>query len=231
MCSASVACKADRRAFLCYECGVLIQACGTEFDHSVLAVGYSSEGECGIDMLPSYPGVSGAPGQSPGLPLPSPQSPPTPPWTTYDEKPPYQADETEALVPGAQGSVCAPSCESGPCPTAALGHAARDGGDDALAAALGVAARDEGGSDRAAALRDAAREEGAAALADAGEDAALDEGGAALAAAHGVAARGGDALAAAPGGRCSRRKVVLIARLLWETLLGMKARLLSRMLW
>ena len=133
MSSASVACKADRRAFLCYKCGVLIQACGTEFDHSVLAVGYSSEGECGIDMLPSYPGVSGAPGQSPGLPLPSPQSPPTPPWTTYDEKPPYQADETEALVPGAH--------------------------------------------------------------------------------------------------RCRSRKVVLIARLLWETLLGMKARLLSRMLW
>ena len=43
-------------------------------------------------------------------------SPPTP-STSHYEKPPCQKDETQAEVEGAGGSVCAPKCNTGSCPT------------------------------------------------------------------------------------------------------------------
>merc|ERR550537_419183 len=129
----SIAIEADQRAFQLYKSGVLTGTCGTKLDHGVLVVGYGTmegtdywkvknswgpswgmegyillekgkdkAGECGIKMSPSYPVVSSAPGPSPG-----PSPPPSPPSGHY-EKPPCQADEIAAKIPGG-GSVCAPS--------------------------------------------------------------------------------------------------------------------------
>merc|ERR1711953_1640242 len=47
----------------------------------------------------------------------SPPSPPAPNSTSHYEKPPCQSDEVAAQVQGADGSVCAPHCDSGTCPT------------------------------------------------------------------------------------------------------------------
>merc|ERR1719261_1336035 len=64
---------------------------------------------------PSYPVVKGgAPGPTP--PSPTPPSP-TPPTKTHYEKPPCQADETEAQIQGLDGSLCAPKCNGSTCPT------------------------------------------------------------------------------------------------------------------
>merc|ERR1719169_273073 len=87
----------------------------------LLEKGKNSAGECGIKMQPSYPVVSGKPGPSPGpSPPPAPPSPPSPPSpaSSHYEEPPCQADESQASVQGADGSVCAPKCDdSGSCPT------------------------------------------------------------------------------------------------------------------
>ena len=78
--------------------------------------GKPGPGECGIKSQASYPIVSGKPGPSPSPSPPSPPSPPTPSKSHY-EKPPCQSDETQAEVEGAGGSVCAPKCDTGSCPT------------------------------------------------------------------------------------------------------------------
>ncbi|CAE7296582.1 XCP1 [Symbiodinium sp. CCMP2592] len=119
----SVAIEADQMAFQLYKGGVLSKTCGTKLDHGVLVVGYGTEdgkdywlvknswgstwgesgyvklergkpgpGECGIKSQASYPVV-------------------------HYEKPPCQKDETQAEVEGAGGSVCAPKCNTGSCPT------------------------------------------------------------------------------------------------------------------
>ncbi|CAE7211553.1 CEP2 [Symbiodinium necroappetens] len=142
----SVAIEADQMAFQMYKSGVLTKTCGTKLDHGVLVVGYGTEdgtdywlvknswgstwgmdgfvklergkpgpGECGIKSQASYPVVSGKPGPSPS---PSPPSPPSPtPSKSHYEKPPCQSDEAQAEVEGAGGSVCAPHCDSGSCPS------------------------------------------------------------------------------------------------------------------
>ena len=46
-----------------------------------------------------------------------PPSPPSPPSTSHYEKPPCQSDEVQAEVQGAGGSVCAPHCDTGSCPS------------------------------------------------------------------------------------------------------------------
>mmetsp|Transcript_47716 Transcript_47716/g.114614 ORF Transcript_47716/g.114614 Transcript_47716/m.114614 type:complete len:468 (+) Transcript_47716:52-1455(+) len=82
--------------------------------------GKKGAGECGIKSQASYPVVSGTPGPAPGpAPGPSPPAPPAPPAPSspHYEKPPCRSDETEASVQGAGGEVCAPSCDSGACPT------------------------------------------------------------------------------------------------------------------
>ena len=75
--------------------------------------GKAGPGECGIKAQASYPVVSGS-GPSPSPP--SPPSPPTPSSSHY-EKPPCKSDEAQAEVQGAGGSVCAPHCDSGSCPS------------------------------------------------------------------------------------------------------------------
>jgi len=84
----------------------------------LLEKGKDKAGECGIKMQPSYPVVSTAPGPSPGPTPPSPPgpSPPPSPSSGHYEKPPCQDDEMAAKVTGSGGSVCAPSCDSNPCP-------------------------------------------------------------------------------------------------------------------
>mmetsp|Transcript_119589 Transcript_119589/g.168193 ORF Transcript_119589/g.168193 Transcript_119589/m.168193 type:complete len:459 (+) Transcript_119589:57-1433(+) len=142
----SVAIEADQMAFQMYKSGVLTKTCGTKLDHGVLVVGYGTEdgkdywlvknswgstwgmegfvklergkpgpGECGIKSQASYPVVSGKPAPSPSPSPPSP-APPTPSKSHY-EKPPCQSDEAQAEVEGAGGTVCAPHCDSGSCPT------------------------------------------------------------------------------------------------------------------
>jgi len=73
-------------------------------------------GECGLMQQASYPVVKGGPAPpSPSPPSPTPPSP-TPPTKTHYEKPPCQADETEAQIQGLQGSLCAPKCNGSTCP-------------------------------------------------------------------------------------------------------------------
>merc|ERR1712039_180709 len=86
--------------------------------------GKGGKGECGLlSGPPSFPVVSGspAPGPSPGPSPPAPPSPTPPsPGTTHYEKPPCQSDEVQASVQGADGSLCAPKCDtSGSCPSGA----------------------------------------------------------------------------------------------------------------
>merc|ERR1712228_689606 len=82
----------------------------------LLKRGKGGSGECGLlSGPPSYPIVSGQPGPSPPSP-PAPPSPPSPPSTHY-EKPPCQSDEVAASIQGADGSVCAPHCDTAACPT------------------------------------------------------------------------------------------------------------------
>jgi len=80
----------------------------------------TGKGECGIDMQPSYPVVSGRPGPSPGPSPPSPPAPPSPPSPPspggHYEKPPCQSDEVEASLQGVDGALCAPKCTQGECP-------------------------------------------------------------------------------------------------------------------
>ena len=74
--------------------------------------GKAGPGECGIKAQASYPVVSGS------GPSPSPPSPPPPtPSSSHYEKPPCKSDEAQAEVQGAGGSVCAPHCDSGSCPS------------------------------------------------------------------------------------------------------------------
>jgi hypothetical protein len=138
----SVAIEADKPTFQLYKTGVLEATCGDTLDHGVLVVGYGSDngkdywkvknswgatwgekgyirlsrgksgaGECGIlSGPPSYPIVSTKPGPSPSPPAP-------PPASTHYEKPPCKSDEVDAQVQGADGELCAPSCDSAACPT------------------------------------------------------------------------------------------------------------------
>jgi len=73
-------------------------------------------GECGIQMQPSYPVVSGKAPPTPPTP-PSP-APPTPASSHY-EAPPCQDDEVAAEVEGGSGALCAPPCRGlfGRCPS------------------------------------------------------------------------------------------------------------------
>jgi len=65
----------------------------------------NKEGECGIQMMPSFPVVDGKAPPSPPTP-----SPPAPASSHY-EHPPCQDDEVAARVQGADGALCAPPCK------------------------------------------------------------------------------------------------------------------------
>jgi len=85
--------------------------------YGLLLRGKGGAGECGILSQASYPVVSGSPAPAPGpSPGPSPSPPPAPSSSHY-EKPPCRSDEVEASVQGTSGELCAPSCDSGTCPT------------------------------------------------------------------------------------------------------------------
>jgi len=86
--------------------------------YGLLLRGKGGAGECGILSEASYPVVSGSPGPAPG-PSPGPSPPPSPPTPSspHYEKPPCRDDEVEASVQGTGGELCAPSCDSGACPT------------------------------------------------------------------------------------------------------------------
>jgi hypothetical protein len=140
----SVAIEADQMAFQLYQSGTITSGCGTNLDHGVLAVGYgdsyykvknswgtsfgmqgyvqiSTTGNvCGIHSDASYPTVDGSapPGPAPG---PAPAPTPTPAGGSHYEKPPCSDDEMQGDVVDASGStvgsVCAPECAGGVCPT------------------------------------------------------------------------------------------------------------------
>jgi len=138
----SIAVEADKSLFQSYRYGVMTGTCGTQLDHGILVVGYGthsgqdywwvknswgngwgmegfgkllrgkgSSGECGILKMASYPVVGGSPHPSP----PSP-TPPTPAAPHY-ERPPCRSDEVDVGIEGTSGSVCAPKCRRGHCPT------------------------------------------------------------------------------------------------------------------
>jgi cathepsin L len=139
----SVAIEADQMTFQMYQSGTITSGCGTNLDHGVLAVGYgdsyylvknswgtsfgmqgyvqisTSGNVCGIHSDASYPTVDGSapPGPAPG---PAPAPTPTPAGGHYG-KPPCQDDEMQGdVVDGSGatvGSVCAPECAGGVCPT------------------------------------------------------------------------------------------------------------------
>lgn len=76
-------------------------------------------GECGLESQPSYPVVTAHPQPVPPTPpAPTPPAPPAPPaGGSHYEKPPCQADETEAEVEDFDGETCAPQCgQAGSCP-------------------------------------------------------------------------------------------------------------------
>jgi len=141
----SIAVEADRSAWQSYRSGIMnSEACGTNLDHGVLAVGYntvagywivknswgttwgqggyillgmnsrSRHGICGMLQQGSYPIVGASPG-----PGPSPGPTPTPaPGGDHYEQPPCAAGELNTRMSGIAGDFCAPECTSNACPDA-----------------------------------------------------------------------------------------------------------------
>lgn len=141
----SIAVEADQPAWQSYRSGVMdSEACGTNLDHGVLAVGYntvqgywivknswgttwgeggfirlginsrSSHGICGLLQQPSYPIAGDSPGPGPG---PGPSPTPAPGGNTY-EQPPCASNEMPTSIQNVRGSFCSPPCSSGMCPEA-----------------------------------------------------------------------------------------------------------------
>jgi len=69
----------------------------------------SKAGECGIQMMPSYPVVDGSVPPAPPSPSPAPPAP----ASGHYEKPPCQADEVAARIQQFGGALCAPPCTAG----------------------------------------------------------------------------------------------------------------------
>jgi len=134
----SVAIEADQSQFQFYKSGVFKDACGTQLDHGVLAVGYgttggqdywivknswgTSWGMSGYILMAQHVGATGICGINMMSSYPSASAvvaAPANPTHYEDPKPSgCQSDELSVQVEGLAGDFCSPYCStSKPCPT------------------------------------------------------------------------------------------------------------------
>jgi len=136
----SVAIEADQQAFQFYSGGIFKDACGTQLDHGVLAVGYAADyyivknswgstwgaqgyinlartgisqqgGQCGILMNPSFP--TECKSLNPG-PKPTPGPGPSPGSEPYaDPSKGCMSGETALDFPNVAGETCSKMCDNG----------------------------------------------------------------------------------------------------------------------